>query len=357
MGSTTRGSPAQSCRSAVGPVRRTTLGYSVTGSCATGGLDDPLRHQPGLQLLGNVARLRLPRRRPTRRSHGSRSGAKRYGQGTTSGGNWRMRAIVGADVPLGGSFGPDQCKTGEPYHPTTCRIGGAAYGDAAASRYDVAASTLRLGLECFAPQLRELRHRRRRHSARFLPAQGRGRHDPRRGTARARRRRAAVRVRLAPRVTRTSSYSATDNTGIKNVRLLLDGQERAAIRPHLRLHVPAALLGHGEPPDRPRQRADHRRAAAGATRRGGRRGQPDLGHAHGLDRRARAEATLTRASGRTITVRVWTVRRASRAGRIEVRNRRSEPFRALPTTLAERSAHRASRPWQRRARRHPRKCE
>ncbi len=37
-----------------------------------------------------------------------------YGQGTASGGNWRIRAIVDVDTPLGGSFGPDQCKTGEP---------------------------------------------------------------------------------------------------------------------------------------------------------------------------------------------------------------------------------------------------
>ena len=77
-----------------------------------------------------------------------------YGQGTASGGNWRMRAIVDTDTPLGGSFGPDQCKTGEPFHPTTCRVGGAAYGDAAATRYDLAATRLRVGLVCFAPQLR-----------------------------------------------------------------------------------------------------------------------------------------------------------------------------------------------------------
>ena len=46
------------------------------------------------------------------------------------------------------------------------------------------------------------------------------------------------------------------------------------------------------------------------------------------------EVTLSRASGRTITVQVADSASGVAGGTIEVRNRRNDPFRALPTTLA-----------------------
>ena len=104
--------------------------YSVIDSCATGG--PVIRSGMGVSAIiwgtwrdfefvaptdTRIARLVLWR--------------DAYGQATPSEGNWRLRAIADDDTPLGGSFGPDQCKTGEPYHPPTiCRIGGGAYGDA-----------------------------------------------------------------------------------------------------------------------------------------------------------------------------------------------------------------------------------
>ena len=76
-------------------------------------------------------------------------------------------------------------------------------------------------------------------------------------------------------------------------------------------------------------------------------GNLDLGDADRSHRSHGPEATLTRASGQAITVRVGDGASGVAGGTIEVRNRPSDPFRALPTTLAERTTDRSPRPWER----------
>ena len=258
-----------------------------------------------------------------------------YGQATASGGNWRLRALADADTPLGGSFGPDQCQTGEPYHPPTiCRIGGAGYGDAAASRYDLAVRRLRLGLECFAPQLRS------------CDTGGTG---PALGYYRLKAAIVTIRDETLPaldaggplfesgwrRADSDIAYTASDNTGIKNVRLLMDGQERNRLDitcdytfPRPCADAGSGRLGLGSAPiaDGSRQVQIVAEDAAGNVSSVTRMVTID---AHG------PEATLTRASERTISVRVGDGASGVAGGTIEVRSRPSEPFRALPTTLAE----------------------
>lgn len=216
--------PVMTVSGASDPV--TLAGVSVTGSCAEGGpmirsgvtqsfsywgvMQDFVFRAPAGTLITKLALWR-----------------DGYGQGTESGGNWRMRAYLGDDSYLGGPFGPDQCKTGEPYYPTVCRLGGPGYGDATASRYDLATTGLRLGLECFAPQLRSC---------------DTGGDNPL-GYYRLKAAVVTIRDDSAPaldvggslleagwrRGDATVTWSASDNTGIRSVRLLVDGQERSRV--------------------------------------------------------------------------------------------------------------------------------
>lgn len=324
----------------VGPVttfgRPTTpddaAGFSVTGSCASGGLTIRAGTGQSFAIWGNWQDFvfRAPEGAQIVKLALWRDG---YGQGTASGGNWRMRAELGDGAPLGGPFGPDQCKTGEPYHPTVCRIGGTAYGEAAAARYDLATPSVRVGLECFAPEVRScdtgaggnpLGYYRlkaavvtiRDDSAPALDAAG---------------------TLLEPgwrRGDSVASWSASDNTGIRTVRLLVDGQERS--RADLPCDFTSArpcadaanrTLGLGDAPiaDGARQLQLVATDAAG--------NETTVTRTVSLDAHA-PEAVLARASGRTISVRVADGASGVAAGAIEVRNRRSEPFRALPATLA-----------------------
>ena len=130
------------------------------------------------------------------------------------------------------------------------------------------------------------------------------------------------------------AFSATDNTGIRDVRLLIDGQERSRVdlacdytftrpcadAPNRRLGLGSAPLADGE-----RQLQLIATDASGNPTTVTRTVSID---AHG------PETTLTRASGKTITVRVSDAASGLAGGTIEVRNRPSDPFRALPTTLA-----------------------
>ena len=213
-----------------------------------------------------------------------------YGQATAvRQGNWRLRAIADDDTPLGGSFGPDQCKTGEPYHPPTiCRIGGGAYGDAAASRYDLAVRRLRLGLECFAPEVRSCdtggNVTRRSATTGSRPRSSRSATRPSRHS-----------TPPGPlfesgwrRADSDLAYTATDNTGIKNVRLLVDGQEHSRLDLTCDYTVPSAVPGRRQPPHRPRAarrsptaRARSRLVAEDAA------GNVSSVDSHGHDRRAR----------------------------------------------------------------------
>ena len=216
-----------------------------------------------------------------------------YGQGTASGGNWRMRAIVDRDTPLGGSFGPDQCKTGEPYHPDDMQ--GRRRPRTAtrrASRYDLAATRLRLGLECFAPLVRS------------CDTGGRG--SPL----------GYYRLKAAIVTIRDETLPALDAGG----PLFESGWRRADSdladqrhRQHRHQERPTAGRRAGAQPasisgcdytfprpcsDTGSRRlglgsgADRRRLAAGAGRRGGRRRQPDVGDADGHHRRARARGDV-----------------------------------------------------------------
>jgi hypothetical protein len=307
-------------------------GYALIESCATGG--PMIRSGMGATFAywgtwkdlefrapadTRIARLALWR--------------EAYGQGTASGGNWRVRAIVDQDTPLGGSFGPDQCKTGEPFHPSTCRVGGSAYGDAAATRYDLAATRLRVGLECFAPQLRS------------CDTNGSGAPF---GSYRLKAAVVTIRDDTLPaleaagplfeagwrRLDSDLAISAGDNTGIKSVRLLVDGQERSRVDPACDYTFPRPCadtggrrLGLGSAPiaDGSRQVQVVAEDAAGNLASVTRAVMID---AHG------PTATLARSSGRTISVRVGDGASGVATGTIEVRNRPSEPFRALPTTLS-----------------------
>ena len=131
------------------------------------------------------------------------------------------------------------------------------------------------------------------------------------------------------------AFSATDNTGIRDVRLLIDGQERSRVDLHCDYtftrpcaDAPNRRLGLGSAPlaDGERQLQLIATDASGNPTTVTRTVSND---AHG------PETTLTRASGKTITVRVSDAASGLAGGTIEVRNRPSDPFRALPTTLAD----------------------
>jgi hypothetical protein len=130
------------------------------------------------------------------------------------------------------------------------------------------------------------------------------------------------------------AWSATDNTGVRSARLLLDGQERNRDTLSCDYSFPTPCsnatnrrLGLGSAPltDGQHQLQFVAEDAAGNTTTVTRTVALD---AHG------PEVTLSRASGKTITVTVGDAASGVAGGGIEVRNRPDEPFRALPTTLA-----------------------
>jgi hypothetical protein len=256
------------------------------------------------------------------------------GQVTAAGGAWRTVAVLADDSELGGPFGPDQCKSGKPYYPDPCTIGHPGFGEDTVSRYDLSTSELRLGLTCVMES--------------GIPSCNTGGNANPLGFFRIKASVVTIRDDTAPAIDGAGplfesgwrrgdadlGISAADNTGIKNVRLLVDGLE------HNRVDLPCdytfprpcsdtnTRIGLGSAPiaDGSRQVQLVAEDAAGNLTTVSRTVTID---AHG------PEATLTRASGRTISVRVGDGASGVAGGTIEVRNGPSEPFRALPTTLAE----------------------
>jgi hypothetical protein len=127
-------------------------------------------------------------------------------------------------------------------------------------------------------------------------------------------------------------WSARDNVGIRSGQILVDGQQRQrvesscdATRPVPCPNVTGAAADLGSLADGRHEisliATDSAGNAVTTTRSVAVDGTPP-------------SATLSRASGRTISVRVADGASGLATGAIEVRNRPSEPFRAVPTTLA-----------------------
>jgi hypothetical protein len=305
--------------------------YDAVGSCATGGL--VMQSGGGTQLASwgtsrtfdfvapagtQIARLVLWRDASVRQ--------------TSAGGRWATSAFIGDGSPLGGPFGPDQCKPGFGF-PNPCATGAPGFGANAISRYDLATSALHLGLECGSDN-----------------GQIAGCDTPGpQGYFRLKAAVVTIRDDTSPRLEVAGSllddgwhrgdadlaYTATDNTGIRAARLLLDGTVRSRedvtcdyTRPLPCANASNRRLGlGGDPiPDGQHELAVVVEDAAGNP-------TATAGRTVAIDSRG-PDATLTRASGRTITVSVADGASGVAGGTIAVRTSVSEPFRALPTTFS-----------------------
>ena len=141
------------------------------------------------------------------------------------------------------------------------------------------------------------------------------------------------------------TWAASDNAGIRRRALLVDGAEVAAsatdcdaTRPVPCANFPASPVALGPVTD---GRHEVKLVATDSA------GNPTtVAQTVTVDGNGPA-ATVTRASGKTITVAVSDGASGVAGGTIPVRNSPSEPFRALPTSFAERRADRQTRSRQR----------
>jgi hypothetical protein len=255
-------------------------------------------------------------------------------QTTPAGGSWRINATLADGSELGGPSGPDQCKPGLAFQPDPCTIGRPGFGEDTISRYDVSTSRVRLGLQCTS-------------EGATYSCDTEGSED---ALAFFRLKAAIVTVRddtlpaldvrggvVDPgwhRPDAAVAVTSTDNSGVRSVRLLVNGQEQN------RVDLPCDYTRPRPCPD-----ADARQLVLGTAVSDGRQSvqvvaEDAAGNLSTLTRDVQIDgsspgATLTRASGRTITVRVSDGASGLATGTIEVRNRPNEPFRALPTKLAD----------------------
>ena len=149
----------------------------------------------------------------------------------------------------------------------------------------------------------------------------------------------------------TLRWTAVDNVGIRSAQILVDGEERQRKEPACdgARPVPCPNLD-GTGADLGSLADGRRTLTVVATDSAG--NPTTVTRTVDIDGTG-PSAVLTRASRRTISVRVGDGASGVAGGTIEVRNRLSEPFRALPTTFGERSSHRATRSWECVASRHP----
>jgi len=323
-----------------GPVGRVDLGtpngndlasYDAAGSCAAGGL--VMQSGSGTMVASwgtsrtfdffapagtQISKLVLWRDSSTRQ--------------TSTGGRWATSASLGDFSPLGGPFGPDQCKPGFGF-PNPCSTGAPGFGANAVSRYDLATNAIRLGLECGTDN-----------------GQIAGCDTPGpQGYFRLKAAVVTIRDDVAPKLEVTGSllddgwhradadvgYTASDNTGVRSARLVLDGTERSRedlacdyTRPLPCSNASNRRLGLGSTPITDGQHQLQlvvEDAAGNPTATAARTVTLD---SHGPD------ATLSRASRKTITISVSDGASGVAGGSIAVRNAPTEPFRALATTLA-----------------------
>jgi hypothetical protein len=257
-------------------------------------------------------------------------------QQTNSGGRWSLVSRSGDGAALGGPFGPDQCVPGEGFFPNPCDKGASGFGESTISRYDLATDRLQLGLSCGTPS-----------GSGIAGCDTGGTASP---LAYFRIKASVVTIRddIAPSITAAGSlldpgwrrgdadvtYDATDSTGIRRAVLLLDGQERGRDELACDYTFPA-----------PCANATGRRLTLGDAPLADGFHQVQIlaedaaGNPASITRTVTIDAhppnvSLTRAGGKTITLAVADSASGVASGTISVRNSVDEPFRALPTTLA-----------------------
>ena len=239
--------------------------------------------------------------------------------------------------------GADRCRPGETYFTSPCRVGARGYGADAISRYDVA--TTRAASRSPLHRRPIARAVTRTAAASHWPTSASRPRSSRSATTPCRPWTSPARCSIRAGVAADADviWSAADNTGIRNVRVLLDGQERSRLDLPCDYTFPRPCSDAPVRASRPRDR--RRSWTASDSCRSSPRTSAETRttvtrnvdvDAHRADRHPDPRQ---RQDDHDLGERR---RLRSRRRRLEVRNRRDEPFRALPTTLANGQLPRSS---------------
>jgi hypothetical protein len=251
-------------------------------------------------------------------------------------GRWETLAQVPFGAEIGGPLGQDQCKPGSLGYPNPCIRGERGLGPGALSSFEAVTKKLSFGLFCGTDKG-------------TIQGCHTGPSGAPLGEFALRASVVTIRDEVAPAVTAGGSlladgwqrgdasidWAATDSAGIRTSRLAMDGQEMTRTDVPCDYTFPApcppsksGTLGMGTTPIADGTHQLHLVVDDAA------------GNPSAMTRTVKVDshgptAVLSRASSRSITVTASDTASGVAGGTISIRNSRSEPFRALPTTFAK----------------------